>query len=480
MFPPLDPLGDPNSLDLGVGPAPTAPVAPTLGESPDAAHKRRLMQIVASALAAGLGPGRGTGILQGVAQHQALSQRDQQLKDQQAAQLYQQQHQDYRYEQQQYEQEQNRRQQVVATNLDKLRTIAPTLKSKDEYDRYIDAFASGLQGMGVRVPANYLRTAVPFVSPDGKKTAAKAIEDFIKLPMNKDLLGDPERLKNVSVSFDRDGDGVDELVPFYKAAEAGGVQIAHNPDGTVYLYPSDTTADEKTNADGYFADLLTIAQSEGKRMTPQLRNELRDQALKRAKEAADITPPTTPRERFNVQPITLPDGTTGLVRINMDSGETTRVELPDGAGAGKPTDSQRLAGDYAGRAVDSNTQAMDFERTLSTLGSQFDVKLPNLLQSEAGQRYSQAKDVFINAALRRESGAAISQAEYDRYNKIYFVVPGDRPSVIRQKQQARANVIKGFKIGAGNIAPPTTAPPAGPTEKWTRDTQGHLVKQGAP
>ena len=293
MFPPRDPLGDPNSLDLGIGDPPTAPPAPTYGEDPAAQKKRRLVQLAVAALAAGLGPGRGTGLLQGLGAANAQRQQDQQLRDQQARQAYTVQRQDYQTQQRDYEQEQQRRQQLVATNLDKLRTIAPTLKSKDEYDRYIDAFSSGLQGLGVRVPANYLRTAVPFVPPDGKKAATLAVESFLKNPANKALIADPERLKTLKLRYDSDGDGINEDVFFHEAAERGGVQFGRNPDGTVYTYPPDTTEDEKTTADGYFSDFLEIAQSEGKRITPELRIELRDKARRKAKEADDLGPDPT-------------------------------------------------------------------------------------------------------------------------------------------------------------------------------------------
>lgn len=168
-------------------------------------------------------------------------------------------------------------------------------------------------------------------------------------------------------------------------------------------------------------------------------------------------PPTEPRQRFNVQPITNPDGTLGLVRINMDTGETTRVALPEGTGAGKASDTQRLSAAYYQRTTKAQQNIVPFEKQLVTLGPQADVQLPTLLQSEQGQLYAQGRDEFINAALRRESGAAIAQSEYDRYDRIYFVRPGDTAAVIKQKQAARERVIQGFKLTAGTLANDKTA-----------------------
>lgn len=163
------------------------------------------------------------------------------------------------------------------------------------------------------------------------------------------------------------------------------------------------------------------------------------------------------RDRFNVQQVTNPDGTTGLMRVNMDTGEATPVDL-GGAASGRASDTQRLSGAYLDRTKGADQLAKGFEQELGTLGPQLDVQLPNLLKSEKGQLYRQSKDEFINAALRRESGAAIQPSEYERYDKIYFVQPGDTAATIRQKQTARERVIAGFKVSAGNLS----GQPAGP------------------
>ncbi|MGL5565411.1 MAG: hypothetical protein ACRDC4_06720, partial [Plesiomonas sp.] len=45
---------------------------------------------------------------------------------------------------------------------------------------------------------------------------------------------------------------------------------------------------------------------------------------------------------------------------------------------------------------------------------------------------------FITAVLRRESGAAISQSEWDRYSRMYFPRPSDTPEQIQYKSKLRA------------------------------------------
>ena len=89
----------------------------------------------------------------------------------------------------------------------------------------------------------------------------------------------------------------------------------------------------------------------------------------------------------------------------------------------------------------------------------------NHLQTPEQQQIEQAQRDFINAVLRQESGAVISDAEFANARKQYFPVPGDSPQVVAQKQANREAAINGFRISAGpgarNIgAPPQAAQPA--------------------
>lgn len=59
----------------------------------------------------------------------------------------------------------------------------------------------------------------------------------------------------------------------------------------------------------------------------------------------------------------------------------------------------------------------------------------------AYQKFDQAKRDFVNAVLRKESGAAISSSEFANAEKQYFPRPGDTPEVIAQKAANRATAI---------------------------------------
>jgi hypothetical protein len=83
--------------------------------------------------------------------------------------------------------------------------------------------------------------------------------------------------------------------------------------------------------------------------------------------------------------------------------------------------------------------------------------IANNLVGEDFQQYDQARRDFINAQLRRESGAVISPEEFDNANKQYFPQPGDKPEVLEQKRKNRETVIGAMIRDAG----PTYKRPAG-------------------
>lgn len=92
--------------------------------------------------------------------------------------------------------------------------------------------------------------------------------------------------------------------------------------------------------------------------------------------------------------------------------------------------------------------------------------LPNLLKGVDWQSYDQAKRNFVNAVLRRESGAVISPSEFVNAEKQYFPQPGDAPQVIEQKRRNRATVISEFERLGGGRAPASAEQPA--SVKWRR------------
>jgi hypothetical protein len=109
--------------------------------------------------------------------------------------------------------------------------------------------------------------------------------------------------------------------------------------------------------------------------------------------------------------------------------------------------------------------------------------LGNSMVSNNYQKYDQAQRNFINATLRRESGAAIAPSEFDNANKQYFPQRGDGPDVIAQKRQNRLDAARGFASGAGpSYTPPYIIGPNGeltPTPPKAAKAKAAAVPTGA-
>jgi len=71
------------------------------------------------------------------------------------------------------------------------------------------------------------------------------------------------------------------------------------------------------------------------------------------------------------------------------------------------------------------------------------------MMSPQSQQADQAQRNFVNAILRQESGAAISESEFQNARKQYFPQPGDSAKVIEQKRQNRETAIKSLEVSAG-------------------------------
>jgi hypothetical protein len=73
----------------------------------------------------------------------------------------------------------------------------------------------------------------------------------------------------------------------------------------------------------------------------------------------------------------------------------------------------------------------------------------NFLMSPQGQQAQNAEKQFIAAVLRKESGASISNGEYQSYGEQFFPRPGDSADKLTQKAQNRQVALEGMKVQAG-------------------------------
>lgn len=153
------------------------------------------------------------------------------------------------------------------------------------------------------------------------------------------------------------------------------------------------------------------------------------------------------------------DPTTGqFYRINKLTGQTEPISGVGGLGqfqvGVKPTDTQSAAFGYANRAGASN----DIINQLGSVGSEYRGVIsgsrvfPNILKTSERQQLEQAQRDFVNAVLRRESGAAISPEEFNNAAQQYFPQPGDSEAVMAQKAANRQRTIQNLNRESGPAA----------------------------
>jgi hypothetical protein len=127
-----------------------------------------------------------------------------------------------------------------------------------------------------------------------------------------------------------------------------------------------------------------------------------------------------------------------------------------GKGGSEAQTNAALFGNRAAQAHDILNEREDaLTSTPETLAASLPSAIGNRFMNKERQEAEQAKTNFVTAVLRKESGASISPTEFKQAETIYFPQPGDKPSVIEQKRQARISAVQGIMGGAG---PGYTAP----------------------
>jgi hypothetical protein len=132
----------------------------------------------------------------------------------------------------------------------------------------------------------------------------------------------------------------------------------------------------------------------------------------------------------------------------------------------KPSGDQSKAALFGKRmeqaeGVFDNLTKMGFDRTSGFMAASAVVPT-NKGKPKELQQQEQAERNFINAVLRRESGASISPTEFESAEKQYFPRWGDDPDTVEQKRQNRLLAIEGMRAESGpawaKIAPSAGAP----------------------
>jgi hypothetical protein len=126
-------------------------------------------------------------------------------------------------------------------------------------------------------------------------------------------------------------------------------------------------------------------------------------------------------------------------------------------GGAKPSiGTQKSALAFFNRMLEAERNARDVENQIGNYDTLLGGDLPfvpewaeNVARTDVGQRYLQAQRAFTEARLRKESGAAIAQNEYENDRRINFRGTGDEADTLKQKRGSRLQTLRGLGFAAG-------------------------------
>lgn len=148
-----------------------------------------------------------------------------------------------------------------------------------------------------------------------------------------------------------------------------------------------------------------------------------------------------------------PDLTLGIVSAALQNAKQQQVYERAKKATEKPaTAAQETVAAYAARIEQANPLIKSYEgdiSEMSVIGYELQKRLPASLQSDTFRAYDQAARNFINAVLRRESGAAIAASEFESAERQYLPIAGDNATILAQKEANRKLVFESLKKSSG-------------------------------
>lgn len=140
----------------------------------------------------------------------------------------------------------------------------------------------------------------------------------------------------------------------------------------------------------------------------------------------------------------------GLSVTTNPDGTTT---VTQGGPGGKLTEAQSKDVVYYTRGLDANNMLNGVEQNLTDWGQENAGKLPlgigNYLREPAFRQAKIAADAFLAAILRKDTGAAITDQEFEIYGPIFLPIPGDDPATIQTKRRMRDVALLAIQGGLG-------------------------------
>lgn len=191
-------------------------------------------------------------------------------------------------------------------------------------------------------------------------------------------------------------------------------------------------------------------------------NERQSEAERRAAQAQQSTEAhQRAMERLAAQAANKPAGEGKLVQIEGPDGVPIWVRESDAVNKRvanaprQPTGADRNTLNYFNRMLQAERDARGVEDKVGNWDSGLSEAplmpsmLENWLHTDAGQKYVQAQRSYTEARLRKESGAAIPQNEFDSDRRTNFRSPYDKPDTLKQKRAMRLQTMRGIGNAAG-------------------------------
>ncbi|MBC2773686.1 hypothetical protein H6M51_12500 [Rhizobium sp. AQ_MP] len=146
---------------------------------------------------------------------------------------------------------------------------------------------------------------------------------------------------------------------------------------------------------------------------------------------------------------------TGAQPLPKDSGPSMSVTLPDGTvvqqGGKALTEGQSKDSVYFTRASGAIPKLDQYGEALTQItgriGSATEQAGGNFIKSKEYQLAEQAGLEFLQAVLRKDTGAAITREEQSEYGRVYLPQPGDSAELLDQKKASRARALAAIRLG---------------------------------
>lgn len=250
------------------------------------------------------------------------------------------------------------------------------------------------------------------------------------------------------------GMGFQEAEGYFKGAMALQDKIAADEDRMVKNnYMTAMTSDLTSRTDAGAAERKPLP-AQDPNLTPQVNYQ---NAVNEIYSRPDLTPDTRLKQldllrqtfgnQDEVTPLTMNGVMTGLVRTSdgrvVSLPKTTGAALTDSQGKAL-TFSVRMANNE--RMIDQIMKSGKWDPTGIIASNSY---VPEIFKSEQRKLYEAASRNWIAALLRRESGAAISDSEYENGMKQYFPLPKDTESVLKFKASNRRKAFEGIRAEVG-------------------------------